>query len=206
MSIVAVVLAAGASRRMGQAKQLLPYNGQSLLRRAVTAAQDSDCEAVIVVLGANADSFQSEISRTAAHAVINQQWEQDMSSSIRCGLNRVESLQPEASAVLLMLCDQPLIVGESINRLIDGYRKRRPLIAASQYEIGDEVVWGVPAVFSRAVFPELANLVGNAGAKSVITRHKERALFIAVPEAALDLDTISDYESAVNPRGHIGSV
>src|SRR5256885_392882 len=100
MNIVAIVLAAGASRRMGQAKQLLPYHGESLLRRAVTAALDSDCQEVIVVLGANAASFQPELTGTTAKLVINDDWKEGMSSSIRCGLATAESLQPETSAVL----------------------------------------------------------------------------------------------------------
>jgi molybdenum cofactor cytidylyltransferase len=198
VKIVAIVLAAGASRRMGQAKQLLPYNGVSLLLRCANAALDSDCHEVIVVLGANADHFQSEISGAGVHTVINHDWEEGMSSSIRCGLNRTEDLQPEVSAVLLMLCDQPLIQAESIDRIIDGYRKKRPLIAASEYETGGELVRGVPAIFSQAVFPELACLAGPAGAKTVITRHQDRALFIPMPEAALDLDTFPEYELAVN--------
>jgi len=198
MKVVAIVLAAGASTRMGQPKQLLLYNGVSLLLRAVNAALDSDCEEVIVVLGANAVDFQSEISETRAHTVINHDWEEGMGSSIRCGLKRAEGLQPEASAVLLMLCDQALIQAESIDRLIDGHRKKRPLITASEYETGGELVHGVPAIFSRVVFPELASLAGPAGAKSVITRHKDRALFIPMPEAALDLDTFSEYELAIS--------
>jgi molybdenum cofactor cytidylyltransferase len=198
MNIVAIVLAAGASRRMGQAKQLLPYRGQSLLRRAVTTALDSDCQEVIVVLGANAPSFQSELSGTTAQVVINDDWQEGMSSSIRCGLAAVESLRPEASAVLLLLCDQPLIEGQSIHRLINHYRTERPLIVASEYESGAEVVRGVPAIFSRPAFPALAGLSGTAGARTVIARHKDQALFVPMPEAALDLDTISEYESAVN--------
>jgi molybdenum cofactor cytidylyltransferase len=196
MNVVAIVLAAGASRRMGQAKQLLPYDGQSLLLRAVNAA--SSAGEVIVVLGANANHFQSEISETGAQTVINHDWEEGMGSSIRCGLNTAEDLQPEASAVLLMLCDQPLIQAEGIDRLIDGYRKKRPFITASEYEKGGELVRGVPAIFSRAVFPELACLAGPVGAKTIITRHKDRALFIPMPEAALDLDTLPEYELAVN--------
>jgi molybdenum cofactor cytidylyltransferase len=120
-----------------------------------------------------------------------------MSSSIRCGLAKAESLRPEASAVLLMLCDQPLVKARSIDKLVDGYRKERPIIAASEYETGGYVVRGVPAIFSRAVFPDLGRLSGTAGAKTVITRHKAQAVFVPMPEAALDLDTISDYESAV---------
>jgi molybdenum cofactor cytidylyltransferase len=205
MNVVAIVLAAGASLRMGQTKQLLPYNGQSLLLRAVNSALDSDCGEVIVVLGANADQLQSEISETGARAVINYDWEEGMGSSIRCGLNRAEGLQPEASAVLLMLCDQPLIQGQSINRLIDGYRKTRPLIAASEYETGGDFVRGVPAIFSRAVFPELGRLSGTAGAKSVITRHKDQVLFVPVPEAALDLDTLPEYELAVSRQATFGA-
>lgn len=203
MNVVAIVLAAGASRRMGRAKQLLPYNGESLLRRAVTAALDSDCHEVIVVLGANADSLQSEIFGTGAHSVINHEWEEGMSSSIRCGVARAAGVQPKASAVLLMLCDQPLIDGSTINRLIDVYRKKSPFIVASEYGSDGEIVHGVPAIFSRAVFPALRSLAGPKGARTVITRHKDRALFIPVPEAALDLDTIPEYESAVSREAHI---
>jgi CTP:molybdopterin cytidylyltransferase MocA len=195
MKVAAIILAAGASRRMGRVKQLLPYNGQSLLLGAVDAALNSQCEEVIVVLGAHADAVQSEISRTTAQIVLNDGWEAGISSSIRCGLAAAEASAP--AAVLLMLADQPLIEAPTIDRLISAYREADPLVAASQYESGGETVYGVPAIFSRAVFPELAGLLGPGGAKNVITRHRHQALFVPAPEAALDVDTINDYESAV---------
>ena len=83
--------------------------------------------------------------------------------------------------------------GEVINRLLAAYEAGRPPLVASEYEAGGERTRGVPALFSRALFPELMALRGAEGAKRVITRHSSRATFIAAPEAAFDVDTPEDY-------------
>lgn len=190
-----IVLAAGASTRMGQAKQLLRYKGETLLRRAVRVALDSQCRPVIVVLGAQARELHAEVADLAAQVVVNQTWAEGLSASIRCGLTALEAATAgEAEAAVLMLCDQPFVNAADIKRLVATYQAKHPLVVAAEYEAAGEQTRGVPALFSRALFAELLALRGAAGAKRVIARHAQQAIFIAVPEAAFDIDTPADYQ------------
>ena len=185
-------MAAGASTRMGKPKQLLRYEGETLISRAVRSAQESKCCRVIVVLGAHASVVRDEIAETVASVVINQAWDEGMSSSIRCGLSVLEA-SGEIEAAILLLCDQPFVTSKVINRLTDTYYARRPPLVVSEYETGGERTQGVPALFSRALFPELMSLSGAEGAKRIIARHASEAVCVAVPEAVFDVDTPDDY-------------
>ena len=94
---------------------------------------------------------------------------------------------------MLLLCDQPFVTSTIINRLLETYVTERPLLVASEYEVGGETARGVPALFGCALFSELMDLRGVEGAKHVIRRHASEAAFIAAPEAAFDVDTPEDY-------------
>lgn len=189
-----IVLAAGASLRLGQAKQLLNFGGETLLRRAVRAALNTRSRPVIVVLGAEADALRHEIADTEAQSVINEAWYEGMSSSIRCGLAALEAATSgQAQAALLMLCDQPFVTTAVINRLLETYRRERAPLVASEYEAKGERTRGVPALFDGTLFPELMSLRGAEGAKRVIERNLREAALVFVPEAAFDVDTPGDY-------------
>jgi molybdenum cofactor cytidylyltransferase len=189
-----IILAAGSSTRMGQPKQLLLYEGETLLSRAVRAALETPYRPVVVVLGSQAEALQKGLSATEARIVFNQEWAEGMSSSIRCGLRALETAGSETTeAAILMLCDQPFVKSGTIVRLVEIYLAQRPLFVASEYETKDGKTRGVPALFSRALFAELMELRGAAGAKLIITRHEAAGSIIAVPEAAFDIDTPGDY-------------
>jgi molybdenum cofactor cytidylyltransferase len=189
-----IILAAGASSRMGRPKQLLPFEGETLLSRAVRVALETPCRPVVVVLGSNAEALQEELAGTEARIVVNQEWTEGMSSSIRCGLQSLETVATQATeAAILMLCDQPFVTSGIIRRLVETYRAQRTLIVASEYEAEGAKTLGVPALFSRPLFTELMELRGAAGAKRIIARHAAEGSVIAVPEAAFDVDTPDDY-------------
>jgi molybdenum cofactor cytidylyltransferase len=191
-----IVLAAGASSRLGQPKQLLKFEGETLLNRAVRAALETHHRPVIVVLGSQADDLQEKIAAPDAVIVVNQFWNEGMSSSIRCGLRALEAtVTNKIEAAVLMLCDQPLITSDVISRLVDTYRSRQVLLVASEYEARGEKTLGVPALFSRALFPELMALDEAGGAKRIIARHRAEAASVATPEAAFDVDTPEDYRA-----------
>lgn len=190
-----IVLAAGASSRMGEPKQLLPFEGETLLKRAVRTALESPCRPVIVVLGSNADGLQEEIEETGALVSVNRAWVEGMSSSIRCGLRSLQATAPNIEAVILMLCDQPLVTSDVIRRLVDAYHENSASLVASAYETEGEKTCGVPALFSRLLFSELMELRGAQGAKRIIARYRAKAVVIAVPEAAFDVDTPDDYRA-----------
>ncbi len=189
-----VVLAAGASTRMGEPKQLLKYGGETLLGRAARAALGTGCRPVVIVLGSHTDAMFEEAAATGARVVVNEDWAEGMASSIRCGLLELEALA-EVDAALLTLCDQPLVTAEVLTRLVEAYRRNRSPLVASEYVSRGERARGVPALFGRGLFAELTGLKGAEGARRVIARHAEAASVIAVPEAAFDVDTPDDYRA-----------
>jgi molybdenum cofactor cytidylyltransferase len=185
----AVVLAAGASSRMGRPKQTLQYRGESLLRRAALAALDSGCRPVVVVTGAHADLSRRELGGLDVLEVLNPLWETGMASSIRAGLEGLLGAAPAAAAAVLMLCDQPHVTADLISRLVAAHRATQRPVVASAYG----GTYGVPALFASALFTELALLEGTAGAKQVIKSHASQAHFLPFPSGDVDVDTPADF-------------
>jgi molybdenum cofactor cytidylyltransferase len=185
----AVVLAAGSSSRMGTPKQLLQFQGQTLLTRAALAALGAGCRPVVVVTGAYAVRAGEELRGLDVLEVVNELWETGMASSVRAGVGAVLEADAEASAVVLTLCDQPHVTSEIIAALINAHRADDCAVVACEYG----GAFGVPALFGRSLFPELMQLEGQAGAKQVIKRHAREARFVAFPEGETDVDTPDDF-------------
>jgi molybdenum cofactor cytidylyltransferase len=187
--IGAVVLAAGSSSRMGSPKQTLQFRGQSLLRRAALAALGAGCSPVIVVTGAHSELSRRELDGLNVRAVLNSLWETGMASSIRAGVEGLLSVDADVDAAVLLLCDQPHVTADVISSLIAAHRSTDRPIVASEY--GGS--FGVPAVFSRALFAELVRLEGAAGAKQVIKRYASEAHFLPFQGGEVDVDTPDDF-------------
>ncbi|MDJ0676793.1 MAG: nucleotidyltransferase family protein [Calothrix sp. MO_167.B42] len=187
-----IILAAGTASRMGQPKQLLTYQGHSLIRHVVDMALNSVCQPVVVVLGAYTKQIKPEVENLSIKLVENTNWSEGMSSSIRSGINALEKTKPKLDAVIIALADQPLISAEVFDRLVKVYQNTGKSIVASAY---DDVL-GVPALFDHTLFSELINLEGDRGAKALIRKHTTNNLTsISVPEAAIDIDTPDDYKN-----------
>ena len=185
----AVILAAGASSRMGSPKQTLQYRGESLLRRAALAALGAGCRPVVVVTGANAELSRRELYGLDVREVSNPRWETGMASSVRAGVEALVGADADAGAAVLLLCDQPHVTAEVISDLVAAHRATGTLVVASAY--GGS--FGVPALFGRALFVELAQLEGAAGAKQVIKRYAAEAHFLPFPGGEVDVDTPDDF-------------
>lgn len=185
-----VILAAGASTRMGIPKQLLRYQEQSLIRRLVEMAIASVCHPIIVVLGANAERIQPEIKPLDIQLIENHYWTAGMGTSVRVGMEALKADNLDVEAVVLMVCDQPLVSTQLINQLVDNHRATGRSIVASEYT----GILGVPALFHRTLFPELTALKGDVGARQVIKQRGLEAFGIPFPEGVIDLDTPGDYE------------
>jgi CTP:molybdopterin cytidylyltransferase MocA len=281
-AVAAMVLAAGASTRLGagRSKQLLRYQGQTLLRRAVEQALASSCRPVIVVLGAEAERCLRELDGLEVRVALNPSWAEGMGASIRAGMTALASAAPDARAVVITLCDQPLVTGAFVDRLVQRYlteaaaaaaagaavatdaeadargRNRAAGFGGSRAGLGghdddDEGLDtfiarerqgkleptiaaeyegrpGVPALFPRSRFEELSRLDGAAGARHLLRapmaaatsrtnagvgasasasanagaatgaaseRVSSRVVTLPCPEAAVDVDTITDYEA-----------
>ncbi len=189
MSVGAVILAAGSSSRMGSPKQLLQFQGQSLVRRAAVAALEAGCRPVIIVTGANADLTRRELNGLEVSEVLNTDWETGIASSIRSGIEGLISAHPDVDASVVMLCDQPHVTAEIISTLVAAHRRTRSSIVASMY--GES--FGVPALFGKEFFAELARLEGMSGAKQVIQCHAPKAHFLPFPSGDVDVDTPEDF-------------
>ncbi|HEX7318346.1 MAG TPA: nucleotidyltransferase family protein [Pyrinomonadaceae bacterium] len=185
----AIILAAGSSSRMGAPKQTLQFSGQTLLRRAALAALGAGCSPVVVVTGAHAELSRRELEGLAVREVLNTRWETGMSSSVRAGVEGLINADPDANAAVLMLCDQPHVTSDVISNLITAHRANGRPVVASSY--GGS--FGVPALFGRTLFAELARLEGTAGAKQVIKRHASETHFLPFPGGEVDVDTPDDF-------------
>jgi molybdenum cofactor cytidylyltransferase len=188
LKIAVIILAAGRSSRMNnEPKQMLEFEGVTLLRRAAETAVSSGFSTV-VVLAANSTTLRREIEDLPLEITINEAPESGISSSIKQGLSAVSADNPDA--VIVMLCDQPLVTTETLRRLRDAFVETKKPIAASEYEN----TVGVPALFAREIFAELENLRADEGAKKIIKKDMNRTALVAVPEAAFDIDTRQDFE------------
>lgn len=184
-----IILAAGASTRMGKPKQLLPLAGQSLIQHSVQTGLTSRCFPVVVVLGANASLVGVDIKDLPVFIAKNVDWAEGMASSIRTGVEMVLSVNEQAEAIIIMLCDQPYVKATLLNQLIDTFHQiQKPIITCSY---GDTL--GVPALFEKKYFFHLQSLTGQEGARKIITRHISEVHPIAFPLGAIDIDTPEDY-------------
>jgi molybdenum cofactor cytidylyltransferase len=190
LAIGIVVLAAGMSTRMNQPKQLLKFYGKTLLRRSAETAANSICKPAVVVLGANFETLKSELNDLPVHIFFNEKFQSGLGSSIKTGLNEILKIQPDLSAVIFTLGDQPLVTAKKINAFAESFRKTLNRIIAAEY--GASV--GVPALFSKEIFCELIQIEDDAGAKSVIEKYSDSLIKIGLPEAAFDVDTPEDYK------------
>lgn len=185
-----IILAAGASTRMGTPKQLLAYRRCTLIRHMAEVAIASYCRPIIVVLGAYAERIKPEISQLPIQIVKNQQWAEGMSSSIRVGLESLLAVNQNLEAVAIALCDQPFVSPQTLNQLVEAYHLTGKPIIASQYA----GTLGVPALFSRRLFSELVALNSNEGAKQLIKKHINEVFSVPFPDGAIDIDTPNDYK------------
>lgn len=186
--ISAVVLAAGASTRMGSQKLLLPLAGEPLVRRTVRAAADAGFDEVLVVVGFEHEKVEAVLKDLPVRLAVNADYATGMGSSFRTA---VSSLPDASEAAMFALADQPLVTAAEYRRLLDTWRERREGIVSVRY--GD--VTAPPHLFSREFFPELAAL--EHGARPVLRRHAGRTTVLHFPpELLLDVDTPEDYERA----------
>ena len=178
---------------MGRPKQTLQYRGESLLRRAALAALGAGCRPVVVVTGANAELSRRELDGLDVREVLNPLWETGMASSVRAGVKGLMGAGADAEAAVLLLCDQPHVTAEIVSGLVEAHRATGSPVVASAYAGG----FGVPALFGRALFGELARLEGAAGAKQVIKRHAAEAHFLPFPGGEVDVDTPDDFSRLI---------
>ncbi|MEO5509848.1 MAG: nucleotidyltransferase family protein [Longimicrobiales bacterium] len=185
MLITAVVLAAGGSSRLGSPKQLISYQGEKLITRAILNAVEAGVEQVVVVLGSNAEAIKRAVPDDPdVHVVINADWESGLASSLAAGLGRVDT---RSDGVLVLVTDQPLVDAAALQDLVSRFDYGHRVIASSY---GTTV--GVPAVFGKEFFSELSSIEGDKGAGHWLRKNIVRVTLVALDTAELDIDTPDD--------------
>jgi molybdenum cofactor cytidylyltransferase len=190
-----IILAAGESARLGQPKQNLVFEDQTLLERAIETGLKSNCNPVTVILGANAELINISNKNVKLKIIHNPEWQGGMASTIRAGINEIIKIRYVDSAII-MLCDQPFVTPELLNQLLlKKVETGKPVVTCSYQGIN-----GVPALFDRSLFGELSILDGNEGAKKIIIKYHNEAASIPFEKGSIDIDTSEDYDRLVGKR------
>ena len=193
--LAAIILAAGASSRMGRPKQLLMYEGQTLLRRAIHAAEAAGCCPIKVVLGCGVEALQTEVAATTAQAIVNADWQKGIGTSIRHGVAALLDENPATDRVVLMLADQPHVTADTIRALDHAQRQTQSPICAAAFE----ATIGPPVIVTGPFIRALLELPDDRGAKAIWTDHPEALTKVPRPEAAIDVDTPESYAALLTP-------
>jgi molybdenum cofactor cytidylyltransferase len=183
-----VILAAGASTRMGTPKQLLEIGGRTLLVRTIEEALASPAWPVVVVLGAHAEKIRPSLAHLPVLITENAAWSEGMAASIREGITTLQQFSRRLEAAVIALCDQPAFSAATIAQLIATQRTSGRSIVAARYA-GRH---GAPALFLREHFPALTHLTGETGARALLNDTPGLVASVDLPQFAVDLDTPAD--------------
>ncbi len=189
-NVAILILAAGESSRMGRPKQLLRWKHTTLLGHAIETAKKTDSKDVFVVLGANSEEIQNVISNVDIHILENKNWNMGMGVSVATGIAYLLQEYKSLDGVLIMLCDQPFISSDYLNRLLGTFEVGDYGIVATMYNKKA----GVPAVFDKKYFSMLSKLNGDTGARHVLDQYESDTMAINPDGKEQDLDTPEDYK------------
>lgn len=185
-----VILAAGTASRMGKPKQLLVWEGQSLLARAVHTARILSPH-TLVVAGAYRDQITAACTALDVPVAFNADWSSGMGSSIRVGVATLMEQFPHLEVVIIMLVDQPLITPDHLAGMVALAQKPARSLVGTAYHS----VIGVPALFGATYFPELLALAGQEGARKLLEKHRKSLVTLEFLPASVDLDTPAAWET-----------
>jgi molybdenum cofactor cytidylyltransferase len=192
--IVAVVLSAGESSRMGRPKALLPIGNQNFIERIVAALKQSKAGRILVVLGHNADEMRQQIEHLGIDIVINPQYKKGQLSSLQSAIRSIEK-DDDCDGLLVHLVDHPYIDARLVDLMIQRFYKTKKLIVVPRHH-GKR---GHPVIFSRELFGELLTAPIDEGAKAVVNAHRQETLEIEWQDEGItvDIDTPELYRHHV---------
>ncbi len=193
-SLSILIPAAGASERLGQAKQLVQYKGQSLLQNAVDVADSLSPLEIIVVTGSQATAIEDTLGDASVKWVHNPQWSAGMGGSIAAGAT---AINPESTGLMILLSDQWRMQTQDLQKLAQTWQSDPSRIVAAEAD-GHYMP---PVIFPLACFEHLKALQGHEGARSLFKSFPERLTAVPIPNATFDLDTKSQLDDLLtNPH------
>lgn len=185
-----VILAAGASSRMGVPKQLLPWGSSTLIGHVIKISSSLNTE-VHVILGANAHVIQSELPMAEnINIYLNPEWKGGIGNSIAFAVKTLK--KHHLDGILFLLGDQPFVTKDYLEKMRNHFDKNTTSIIASEFNGS----LGVPALFPSEYFDELSTLNGDVGAKKIVLKYSDKLIKLAANDYVTDIDTISDYKTA----------
>jgi molybdenum cofactor cytidylyltransferase len=192
--IVAVVLAAGESSRMGRPKALLPIDGQTFIERIVAALKQTKVGKIIVILGHNGSELEAKISHLPVQILINTDYKQGQLSSLQLAVRYLQA-DTDCDGMLVHLVDHPYLAPALVEEMIRRFYATKKRIVVPKFH-GKR---GHPVIFSNALFGELLSAPMDEGAKAVVNAHRAETLEIDTQEEgiALDIDTPELYQRHV---------
>ena len=191
-----VILAAGQSSRLGKPKQMLQWEGMTLLEKVVKVATELKPSSVMVVLGAYAEEIKSHLHIPAIEVVVNESWQDGMASSIRTGIDQMIKQNPQVDGILFLVCDQPHLKSDLLNNLVNLQKEKDMPVAASSY--GGKL--GTPALFHQSIFGKLMELKGDTGARKLLDEMMSEVAVLNFEKGIYDIDTPQDYEKLIEVK------
>jgi molybdenum cofactor cytidylyltransferase len=192
MTVAAIVLAAGASSRLGQPKQLLRHGGETMIERALRMAGEAGADPVIAILGAHYEMIRAAVPLQEPGKVIpivNDNWRSGIASSIHAGLRALAEVASHVRGVLILGCDQPRLTTGHLQQLLDTFgAQAQTAMVASAYA----GTLGIPAVFPHEVFAELYVLRGDKGARALLMQPPCPLITLLFPGGEIDIDLPAD--------------
>lgn len=191
-----IILAAGNSSRLGSPKQLLSYEGETLLERVSSEALKTSCRPIIVVLGAYAEEIEVKHSHSYITYIVNQRWKNGMASSIIEGLSALRNLQKDIENVIIAVSDQVFVNAKIFESLVEKQVSSKKGIISCTYA----KTIGTPTLFNKKYFEQLLSLSGTNGAKKILSKNMDDTATIPFDMGYIDIDTIKDYNNLINNK------
>lgn len=190
-ALAAILLAAGPSTRLGRPKQLVRFEGETLVRRSARLLLNTVRGPVVVVCGCESRLVSEQVADLPVETVTNPDWELGMGGSIAFGARFVPQF---TEGIMVAVCDQWLLHREDLDRLLEAWRMAKSRIHAACWKEGAAHVSGPPVIFPRRLHGELKGLDKSRGARQVLDRHIDLVDFVQLESASCDLDRPEDLD------------
>ena len=184
-----IILAAGSSTRLGKPKQLLVFQGKTLIERIILEAKKAELNPIVVITGAHSEAVSKVLENLMIDVEYNDQWQQGMGSGIVKGILKIS--KSDTDSVIISVCDQPYVSANLLNRLIKRKIETNKGIVSSAYS----GIIGTPVLFGKEYFEKLLLLKGHEGAKSLLKLYISDTADIPFDEGKFDIDTVEDYNN-----------
>lgn len=194
-----IILAAGRSSRFGGIKQLLHYNGKTLLQHVIEEATKTGASPIVVITGSNANEVSSSITDKRITTIFNKDWSEGMASGIVTGVNKINELDSSIEKIIITVCDQPFVTAAIFEQLDQVQSESGKHIVASAYSNTK----GTPVLFTRQYFDQLLGLKGDTGAKKILESFREDLATVDFPQGNIDIDTKKDFENLLDEQKHV---